>query len=280
MPKPKKSDIAVLGPENTFSDLAADSYIKTLSKKQNKYFTKDIEEVFDLVQKGSVKQGIIPIENKLTGTIRETLDNLFTKKVHIIQELNIPIHHCLFVLSHAKKSDITSIISHPQALKQCSKYLKKTFPKAKKIGVNSTSEAIEKLTAVNDKSIAAIAPFNASKNKELSIYKKNIEDDASNSTTFIVIKKSPTKPVQKNCTKISIAFHFSKDAPGSLFTIFQEFASARINMTKIESRPTRAKFGDYIFFLDFEGSISDPKVRTLLKKISKKVAKLKILGNY
>lgn len=278
MSSSKKTDIAILGPARTFSEIAADKY----DRKRSKYYANSIDEVFELVEKGRVRQGIVPIENKLQGTIRETLDNLFEKKVKIDKEISIPIHHALIILPHAKKADIKSIYSHPQALKQCKKYLKKNFPKANLVNTTSTAYAIEKLVNKNDKSCAAIAPKIAAEKGKLKVLKMNIEDRKSNSTIFIVIQKGRPTPrsVQKNCTKTSIAFHFDKDSPGSLFTVFKDFADAKINMTKIESRPTQARFGDYIFYLDFEGCICKLNVQKILKKVEKKVAKIKVLGSY
>ncbi|NIA02319.1 MAG: prephenate dehydratase [Nitrospirae bacterium] len=275
---PKKSDIAVLGPKNTFSEMAADKY----DKKKNKYYTTTIDEVFELVEKGRIEKGIVPIENKLEGTIRETLDNLFEKNVRISEEINIPINHAFIILPRSKASDIKTIYSHPQALKQCKKFLKKNFPKATLLSTASTAFAIEEIITKNDKSCAAIAPKIAAEKEKLKILKRNIEDGRNNLTAFVVVQKGrPTlKNVQKNCTKTSIAFHFDKDSPGSLFTIFKDFADAKINMTKIESRPTQARFGDYIFYLDFDGCISEPKVAKILKKVEGKVAKMKVLGSY
>lgn len=297
---PTKNHIALLGPANTFSDVAATKYLdkqKTISKISQKYFAKDMDEIFELVEKGAVKEGICPIENNVHGTVRETLDNLFFRDVHITKELSIPIHHALIVCEHAKKSDVKTIISHQQALNQCKKYLKKNFSKAEFEAVSSTAAAITKLFTSHDKTIAVIAQEIAAQG--LRILAKNIEDERGNKTTFIVIKKGKT-PVQKNSTKTtakassktftettskassktSIAFHFSKDAPGTLFQIFKIFADAKINLTKIESRPTKPEFGSYIFYLDFEGSLSDPKIKTVLKLVEKIVAKMKILGSY
>lgn len=301
--KPTLSHIAVLGPKNTFSDIAADQYLQNSTVALKKYFVRELDEIFDLVERGKVKEGIAPIENKLHGTIRETLDALFVRNVHIVREINIPIHHCLIVLPHAEKSDIKKIISHSQALNQCKKYLQKNFSKASKESFSSTGAAIEKLLSSNDKSIAVIAPELAAEG--LKILAKNIEDEHDNSTAFVVIKSTSGKSSsqahsqdpsgalkilaeQKNsstssvgsCGKTSIAFHFSADSPGSLFTVFKDFADAKINLTKIESRPTKKHFGDYIFYLDFEGSLNDPKVKKVLAEVEKKVAKLKILGSY
>jgi len=273
-------DIAVLGPAHTFSEIAANRY----DKKRNKFYTSTIEEVFELVEKGKVKEGIVPIENKLEGTIRETLDNLFSKNVKIVKEITTPIHHALIILPHTKKSDIKTVYSHPQALKQCKKFLKKNFPKAELVNTASTSSAIEKLVNENDKTFSVIAPEIAAKRGKLKVLKKNIEDKRSNSTIFLVIQKGniSLKSSLKSHSRVktSIAFHFDKDSPGSLFTVFKDFADAKINMTKIESRPTQTRFGDYIFYLDFKGCISDPKVQKTLKKIEEKTARMKVLGSY
>ncbi|MFA6917633.1 MAG: prephenate dehydratase [Candidatus Gracilibacteria bacterium] len=287
----KKNSIALLGPEHTFSDLAATKYGEFCHSRPDreslkKYYTKTIEEVFDLVEQGKVACGIVPVENKLDGSIRETLDNLFTKKVHFTSSISLPIHHCLAVLPFAKSSDIAKIISHEQALNQCGKYLKKHHPNIRKEAYSSTTSAIEKLIFSNDKTLAVISSKQAAQAHGLKIIAENIEDDSSNSTNFIVVKKGdyPAKnSVQKNSTtsvKTSIAFHFDKDSPGSLFTVLEDFAKARINLTKIESRPTKKEFGDYIFYIDFEGSPQDEKVASTLKAIANKVSKLKILGIY
>lgn len=303
---PSQNSTALLGPANTFSDIAATKYLnkqrivprisrkhKISHKNLQKYFARNLDEIFDLVEKGKVKEGIVPIENNIRGTIRETVDNLFFKNVHIIAEIDIPIHHTLIVCPYAKKSDIKQIISHSQPLTQCKNYLKKHFPKVEKQTVSSTAAAIEKLLSLQEKSLAVIAPETAAKG--LKIFARNIEDDHNNKTIFIVIRKGKM-PEQKNSTKVaaktlskssskslsktSIAFHFSKDAPGTLFHVFKIFANAKINLTKIESRPTKPKFGNYIFYLDFEGAFSDPKIKKALKSVQKIAAKMKVLGSY
>ncbi len=272
--KPQKKQIAVLGPMNTHTHLAAQKY----SPQSSFFFARTIDEVFELVESGKVRQGIVPIENKLNGTIRETLDNLFARKVHIKDEINIPIHHCLIAFADSHAKNIKKIFSHNQALAQCGKYLKKNFPKAELIETASTGAAIENLITTNNLSLAAIAPEVAA-GKNLKILAKNIEDQSENSTTFVIVEKGQPK-AETNAKKTSIAFHFSADSPGSLFAVLQDFAENKINITKIESRPTKARFGDYIFYLDFEGSLGEAKVKKALKAIGDKVAKLKILGSY
>lgn len=285
--RPDKNDLALLGPEHSFSDLAAEFYLKENNFKFPKYFARDIDEVFDLVAKGKVWEGIVPIENMIHGTIRETLDGLFDYKVHIVKTITLPIHHCLITLPHAKTSDIRCILSHPQALSQCRKYLKKHFPKASLEPFGSTSAATQKLATGDDKSIAVIAPSIAAEKFNLKVVAKNIEDDQKNSTRFILIRKGDftlgnktKKDEQKNRTKTSIAFYFHKDSPGTLFSVFREFADAKINLSKIESRPTKARFGEYIFYLDFDADVFAPKSVKVLSRIRSKVACLKILGSY
>ncbi|MBI4232328.1 prephenate dehydratase [Candidatus Peregrinibacteria bacterium] len=273
--KPGQRHLAILGPANTNTDIAGGLYLK--DQKLEKYYAKDIDEVFELVSGGRVKEGIIPIENKLEGTVRESLDGLFYNNVHIAKELNIPIHHCLITMAHAKASDIKRIRSHSQALHQCRNYLKKNFQNAERESFASTAAAVEKLLKNSDVETAVIAPEQAAKDPNLKIIARNIGDEADNSTTFIIIRKGPAKT---SGPKTSIAFHFSKDSPGSLFSVFKDFADAKINMTKIESRPTKAHFGDYIFYMDFEGDISNPKIKKVLVALESKVAKLKILGSY
>lgn len=278
--KPAKQDLAVLGPKNTYTDLAADKYLSESRHLAKKYFAKDIDEIFELVEQGRVLEGIVPIENSFHGTVRETLDALFYKNVHIIKDLKLPIHHFLIALKGAKKGAITKIFSHSQALNQCKKYLKKHFPDAQQIPLNSTAAAIEHLLNSKDNSLAAIgSEMAANSSQQFQILAKNIEDSSDNLTTFIVIKKGPTKTT-KQATKTSIAFYFDADAPGTLFTVFKDFADNKINLTKIESRPTKKQFGDYIFYLDFDGSLNDQKVKNALNLIDQKVAKLKILGSY
>lgn len=283
---PNKKHIAVLGPVNTYTDIAANKY-----SKAGKFYTKTVTEAFDLVEKSKVSAAIIPLENKLNGTVRETVDCLFHKKVHIAEEIELPIRHCLLALPQAKATNIKLIISHPQALQQCQKYLKKAFPQAETTAFASTAAAVEKLLISQNKEIAVIASEQAAKG--LKIHKEDIADEKDNSTRFIVIKKGEFRgkkmsmarpgeksPIRTSPAKTSIAFYFSQDSSGSLFTIFEIFAKAKINLTKIESRPTKAKFGQYIFYLDFEGSYNEKRVQSTLQKVEKSVAFMKVLGSY
>lgn len=270
-----KYKIGVLGPQYTYSDFAADRY----TLKCEKVFFSSIWEVFDAVKRGEVEKGIVPIENTIHGTVRETFDSLFKSDLMILEQLSLPIHHCIAVLKGTKAKDIKKFISHQQALSQSQKYIRKNFPKAEQIGFSSTAKAIEAMIKRKSGKAAVICSEAAAKQYNLKIIAKNIEDQKGNKTWFAVLDQDPIKPKGKKI-RTSIAFHFKKDHPGTLFSVFKAFNEAKVNMTKIESRPTLPKWGDYIFFLDFEGDQNKPQISKLLKSIEKKVALLKNFGSY
>ncbi len=188
----KTKHLAVLGPKNSFSDIAAEKYFKLqknpTNQKFSKYFAENFKEIFELVEKSGVFFGLVPLENKIGGKIKETENLLRTKKVHIAKKFKLKIHHSLITLKNAPLIGIKKIISHPQALSQCKKYLKKNFSHAEKKAYVSTTKALEKLIVSKDKSIAVIASEVAAKNPNLKIATKNIEDEKNNITTFVFIK--------------------------------------------------------------------------------------------
>jgi len=274
-----KDKLGVLGPKHTFSDYASDSYILRNKCKCKKVYFSSIWEVFDSIKKKQIAQGIVPIENTIHGTVRETFDALFKSNLKITGQFAMPIHHCIAVLKGTKKSDIKKFVSHQQALNQSQKYLRKHFPNAQQIGFSSTAQAIEAMMKRKSGKAAVVCSEKAAKEYGLRIIERNIEDQKGNKTYFAVLAHEQTKPKGKNI-RTSIAFHFKKDHPGTLFGVFKAFNDAKVNMTKIESRPTLPKWGDYIFFLDFEGDLNKPKIAKLLKSIERKVALLKIFGSY
>lgn len=272
--------LGVLGPKSTFTDQASDWYIHKSSKSVDKVYFNTIWEVFDALKKGNVKKGIVPIENSIHGTVRETFDELFKSDLKIELKFSIPIHHCLAVKKGIRLASIKKIVSHQQALNQSSGYLRKNFSKAQCIGFSSTASAIKSLIMDKKGEKAVICSEKAAKEHGLRVIKQNIEDRKGNKTWFAVLGKETSELGKSKKIITSIAFHFKKDSPGTLFTVFKDFNDAKINMTKIESRPAPKKWGDYIFFLDFEGSADKKKVADTLKKAEKKVALLKNFGSY
>ena len=294
---PKKT-LALLGPKYTYTDFAADLFLKHSQTKSSnltkpvihKSYKNTIEEVFEDVEKGRAAIGLLPIENKLHGTVRETLDGLFSHNVEVIKSIKLPINHCISMLPGVKQQNIKIIMSHSQALSQCKKYLKKHFKNADHVAVSSSAKAFETVKNKNFRHIAVIGPETSALHYGLKVIAKNIADEKDNFTKFIAINKAATKstklstnhtnPLLKNPKHTSIAFYFSKDQAGSLFTVFQAFAENQVNMTKVESRPYKEDFGNYIFFIDFEGNTSQNKVLKTLKRVATITAGLKILGTY
>lgn len=280
----KNKAVAVLGPEGTYSGLAAAKFIAEGKEELTPIYLDSIDKVFEAVVKGRAKQGIVPVENKINGSVRETLDNLFQHQVKVIGEVVLPIHHCLVGLPHANKSDISKIISHEQALSQCHQYMRKNFPTIKESALASTAAGIHELLITQNKNLAVIAPQEAAEKNNLKIVASNIEDEKGNETHFFVIQKGEFAAADAKkdsaANHVAIAFHFGENMPGTLFSVFEIFAKAKIDLTKIESRPTSKKFGNYIFYLDFQGRFTAAKVQKALKEVAKKVKKLKILGVY
>lgn len=289
-----RNKIGLLGPAMTYSDLASETeeIKKILGKgKIEKIYYPDIQKIIAAVAQGKIQKGLVPIENSIHGTIRETEDALFRNNVEILFAYGLPIHHGLFVKHGTEFKKIKKIVSHEQALEQCRNFLEKNYPEAEKIATSSTIAAIEYMLKSPEKDIATIAPRELAHRKDLKMRKENIEDEKTNTTIFLLIqKKSKKKSSQQTLIqseknknrsrRTSIAFWFKKDSPGSLYEVLREFAKAKINLTKIESRPATKRLGEYIFFLDFEGDEEGKKERKVLKNIKKYIAGIKSFGSY
>lgn len=272
-----KNAIGSLGPELTFSSIAAE---KWRGKRPNQIvFFRNISEVATAVENGQIQEAIIPIENRLEGKVRESMDVLFKNRIHIIAEFKIPIHHCLGVLPGVKKSDIRTVMSHPQALSQCGEFLRQELPHATLATSNSTAAAFDHIHKYHDRHSAAVGPIAAAKHYGFTVLAKEIENDHENETNFIVIARKPlTHPPKKS--KTSIVFYFDKDRPGSLFSVFQIFNQFGLNLTHIESRPAPRKLGEYLFYLDFAGDANHGSGKEAISAVRKIVKGIKVLGVY
>ncbi|MFC1656295.1 prephenate dehydratase, partial [Patescibacteria group bacterium] len=208
MPNKKSTKVLIgaLGPEKTFSDLACDWYIQKEPKNnfQKKLYA-SIWEVFDALKKGGIEKGIVPIENNIYGTVRETFDSLFQSKLSIVMQFSLPVYHCLAVKKGTKKSEITKIISHQQALNQCQAYLRKNYPKAQGISFQSTVAAIKKVTSARNLHRAVICSLKAAKDYDLKVLDQNIEDQKKNRTLFAVLSKDPKASAEGKNMRTSVA---------------------------------------------------------------------------
>ncbi len=259
--------IFTLGPEGTYAHQAALKYFPEGSIN----FLDSIGEVFDMISSEKNGYGIIPLENMIEGTVRETLDLLYETEVKIWDLVTLPIHHCLASTSE----EFEIITSHKQALAQCRGYLKENYKKKRIQAVNSTAEAT-KLASEHAGLAAICSPFAAEK-YGLTILEENIEDFSNNQTVFAVIhgKLNPDQHL-----KTSIAITPEKDEPGLLVKMLYPFQENEVNMTRLESRPEKSTMNKYIFFIDFEGDFRQARARKIFTYLEKDLGlcSIKVLG--
>jgi prephenate dehydratase len=263
--------IATLGPEGTFSHEA-------VLKRHNKtdiVFKDTVWDVFEAVSKDEVDEGIVPIENSVSGTIGLTLDALMEFDLNIIGEIVLPINHNLVGYDGTK--DIKTLYVHPSTYEQCEKFIRKNLNGVKIIQTSSNATSAKIISEKKDKTKAAIVPKEAIDIYGLKIIKKNIQDNKFNVTRFVVLSKQDTKKTTRDRT--SIAIYPQIDKPGLLYGLLGVFSKSNINLTKIESRPSKGKLGDYIFYIDLQGHKEDKIVKEAFKEIENSFF-LKILGSY
>ncbi|MFW9942098.1 MAG: prephenate dehydratase, partial [Candidatus Thorarchaeota archaeon] len=222
--------------------------------------------------------GVIPIENSLQGTVRETLDLLIEKNLIIYGEIELRIIQNLITIKSSDLSKIHTIISHPQAFAQTRIWIKTNLPNASLISVNSTAEAVLRVKELNDESHAAIGTEFSSQVYNLKVLSSNIEDTPSNFTRFLIISKREND-YKEGKIKTSVVF-VTRHTPGALYRVLKIFADANINLLKIESRPRRRGRWEYIFLMDFEGDKTEEKIIKIFKKMNENVIWYKILGSY
>jgi len=236
-----------------------------------------IDEVFEAVERGLADAGIVPIENSVEGSVPATLDALaFESKLEIQQEVVLDIHHALVVAPGVDINTVTSVISIPPASGQCRRWLQRHLPGRPIIAANSTAEAVQR--AVADPTLAAIGGSLAAKLYGGDIVEPAIEDYADNQTRFVVIGRGLRPRTGKDKTSLALFMH--ADRPGTLHMILGEFVYGQINLTKIQSRPTKRQLGDYMFFIDLEGHVDDNNVKTALDCLRLKLREVKVLGCY
>lgn len=268
--------VGYLGPQGTFTHQAA---LEFFPKSGSKFIPcKNIIEIFENIEKKILNYGVIPIENSLQGTVRETLDLLIEKNLMIYGEIELRIIQNLIGFKGATSSQIEKIYSHPQAFAQTRSWLKTNLPNAELINVNSTAEAVKIIKDKKQESIAAIGTSFAANFHELKIIYSNIEDNPSNFTRFLIISDKENK-IKKGKIKTSIIY-VTKHIPGALYNVLELFANANINLLKIESRPRRKGRWEYIFLMDFEGDKEDPQIQKVIEQMKQNVIWYKILGSY
>ncbi|HFC98242.1 MAG TPA: prephenate dehydratase [Thermosulfurimonas dismutans] len=263
--------VAYLGPEATFSHMAA---IEFFGQSTEFLPVESVLDVFEEVESDRVRFGVVPVENSIEGTVSTTLDAFSQYRVKVCGEVYIPITHHLLNQT-GQKEDIKKVLSHPHALAQCRRWLRKHLPSVTVEEVASTALAAR--WAAVDPSVAAIASPLAARTYHLQVVAKHIEDYKGNVTRFWIIGRQPPAPTGQD--KTSLFFSVS-DRPGALYEVLRAFAKRGINLTKIESRPAKSEPWRYLFFLDCEGHVEEPLLKECLDEVRKHCLHLEWLGSY
>ncbi len=271
--------VSYLGPRGTFTEQAAVLFAPDAELLPQASITASAEAVAN----GAVDAAVVPFENSLAGAVGETHDLIIHHlNLSIRNELVIPIEHCLIIPPDTDLSKIELILSHPQALGQCQRYIQRRFPKADTQATLSTSEAVERILAYQPErakgwGVAAIAPRRAAEIHGAQIAETGIEDDHRNATRFVVLAHRDHAPTGDDKTTIIFT---TANRPGALLQALQRFADAGINLTRIESRPAREQLGAYLFIIDCDGHRADPGMATVIEQLGGEVERLRVVGSY
>ncbi|MER3423268.1 MAG: prephenate dehydratase [Nitrospiraceae bacterium] len=263
--------VAYLGPRATFTHLAA---IQKFGTSAQYVSVNSITDVFNEVERGRAHFGVVPIENSTEGVVNHTLDMFIDSNLLIYGEVLQEVSHHLLSQS-GRIEDIKKIHSHPHAIAQCRNWLEANLPNLPISEVPSTARAAELCS--DDSSAAAIASELAAQLYRLKVIKARIEDNINNFTRFLVLSSKAPEQTGKDKTSLMLSV---KDRVGALYDLLRPFASHGLNMTKIESRPSRRKAWEYIFFVDVEGHIEEERVKKALDEVKNRCLFMKILGSY
>jgi len=263
--------VSYLGPRATFTHLAC---IRKFGSSAQYLPTTSITEVFNEVERGRADFGVVPIENSTEGVVNHTLDMFIDSNLQIYGEALLEVSHNLLSKCDSLEA-VKKIYSHPHAIAQCRQWLETNLPNVPYSEVHSTARAAEICT--EEPSAAAIASELAGQIYGLKVLKPRIEDNINNYTRFLVLSLKAPERTGKDKTSVMLSV---KDKVGALYDLLRPFASHGTNLTKIESRPSRRKAWEYIFFIDLEGHVDEDRVKRALDEIKPRCLFLKILGSY
>jgi prephenate dehydratase len=270
---PNYRSVAYQGEPGAYSEAAASEFFGPEAKLQA---CSSFEEVFRAVEDGACQAGLIPIENSLAGSIHVNYDLLLRHSLAVVGEYHLPVHHCLIAHHGVELGQIRKVISHPQALAQCSGYLISLGGVISE-PVYDTAGSVKLLRQSGERSMAAVASRRAAEIYDMQILAENIEDHPENYTRFLAIAPEPVQPGPGG--KTSIVFSL-QNQPGALFKALSVFALRDIDLTKIESRPLVGKPWEYLFYIDFAGSMEETATTRALSHLDEFATTLRILGSY
>jgi chorismate mutase/prephenate dehydratase len=266
----KSMKIAYLGPEATFTHQAA---IRRFGSSLRYATQKTITDVFTEVAKNRADYGVVPVENTTEGVVTHTLDMFVDSDLKIVAQIVLPVQHCL--ISNFPRSQIKKLYTHPQSLGQCRIWVQNNLPRVEIIETSSNARSAE--LAAKEKKTAAIAGILAAEKYEVDVLEYDIQDNAANATRFLVLGRQCSPPTGQDRTSLMISI---TDKVGALHSALAAFRRYRINMTKIESRPSKRKAWEYFFFIDCDGHVNDRKVQNALARLGEHCNFVKVLGSY
>ena len=266
----KSLTIAYLGPEATFTHQAA---IKRFGASLNYAAQKTIADVFAEVAKNRADYGVVPVENSTEGVVTHTLDMFVESDLKVVSQIILPIEQCL--VSRCKREDIRKFYIHPQTLAQCRSWLHKNFPHVEIIETSSNSRSVE--FAARERRAAAIAGTLAATRYKVPVLAHGIQDNSGNATRFLVLGRQCGPPTGRDRTSLMLSI---KDEVGALYRTLSPFRKYKLNMTKIESRPSKRKAWEYFFFVDCDGHAEDRRVAKAIAELESVCQFVKVLGSY
>ena len=264
--------VAFLGPEGTFTQEAA---LKHFGDSAISVPQSAIDEVFREVLAGACNYGVVPVENSTEGVISHTLDSFMDSSLKICGEVELRIHQHFMIGPNTNKDSVTRVYSHAQSLAQCRQWLNSNYPNIERVAVSSNAEAAKRVQG--EWNSAAIAGDMACELYNLEKMREKIEDRPDNSTRFLIIGRESVPRSGDDRTSIVVSVH---NKPGALHDLLEPFRRYNVDMTRLESRPSRNSKWSYVFFIDLIGHIEDQPVADVLEELSSSVAELKILGSY
>jgi prephenate dehydratase len=272
--------IAYLGPAGTFTEDALGEAIPDGDYEPLR--TATIHDAILAVERGEVERALVPIENSLEGSVRPTLDALAfdVNAVTIVGEHDYRVRVHLIARAAVRIEDVEAVLSHPQPLAQCARFLRETFPAVELRSVSSTAAAV-RMVSESSRPWAALGARAAATLYGCELLLEGVEDSDDNVTRFVWIAPAGTEPTGEGPWKTSLVFsELGADHPGALVEALSEFSSRGINLTRIESRPLRQGLGRYMFFCDLEGRETDPVVSEAIAQLRAKAESVRILGSY
>jgi len=270
--------IAFLGPPGTFTEEAL--LTQADLAEADLVATRTLADVLDATERGDVDLGFVPLENSIDGSVNESLDGLvFENDLLIQREVELGVRLNLLVPPGMSTAEITRVVSIPKAIAQCRLFLARELPDADMVAANSTSEAVRLVGEERPPGTAAVGTALAAKLYGLEVAVPDIEDHPDNTTRFVLVARGGIPPMTGH-DKTSIVCFQHTDRPGSLHAILGQFSARNINLTKLESRPTKRRLGHYCFIIDLEGHIEDEVVADCLRDLHASLADVKFLGSY